>query len=182
MVIYSQDARFCQKCGCFQLVSEFDGDKRSCRSRLSEHNKRQRRLRALRLKGAEGSGLEEDGQDYVSAASGSVEVTAPHESEEAVQLDYGLFTNLVEPVLDSMPLDQLLDHRMVAAVQVCLSEARHGVAKTFVPPLDDQFVLGCGDEDEALVWLGADSDEGLSTMVGHGHGDHRHVLESQSPS
>lgn len=35
--------RFCQQCGRFHLVSEFDGDKRSCRARLSLHNNRRRK-------------------------------------------------------------------------------------------------------------------------------------------
>jgi hypothetical protein len=39
--------RFCQQCGKFQAVEEFDGDKRSCRERLERHNARRRRLREM---------------------------------------------------------------------------------------------------------------------------------------
>lgn len=37
-----QYIRFCQQCGRFQLLSEFDGEKRSCRSKLAKHNLRRR--------------------------------------------------------------------------------------------------------------------------------------------
>ena len=35
--------RFCQQCGRFHDMSEFDGDKRSCRARLERHNARRRK-------------------------------------------------------------------------------------------------------------------------------------------
>ncbi|KAG2447068.1 hypothetical protein HYH02_007819 [Chlamydomonas schloesseri] len=35
--------RFCQQCGRFHLLSEFDGTKRSCRARLQRHNARRRK-------------------------------------------------------------------------------------------------------------------------------------------
>ena len=35
--------RFCQQCGRFHLLSEFDGNKRSCRVRLTKHNQRRRK-------------------------------------------------------------------------------------------------------------------------------------------
>ncbi|GIL53352.1 hypothetical protein Vafri_9024 [Volvox africanus] len=35
--------RFCQQCGRFHELSEFDGNKRSCRSRLQSHNVRRRK-------------------------------------------------------------------------------------------------------------------------------------------
>ncbi|CAL8463580.1 g3114 [Coccomyxa elongata] len=35
--------RFCQQCGRFHLLAEFDGDKRSCRARLDLHNNRRRK-------------------------------------------------------------------------------------------------------------------------------------------
>ncbi|KAF6250912.1 SBP domain-containing protein, partial [Scenedesmus sp. NREL 46B-D3] len=39
------DSRFCQQCGKFQPLTEFDQDKRSCRSRLKRHNNRRREQR-----------------------------------------------------------------------------------------------------------------------------------------
>ena len=39
--------RFCQQCGKFQPVEDFDGDKRSCRARLDKHNARRRRQREM---------------------------------------------------------------------------------------------------------------------------------------
>ncbi len=38
--------RFCQQCGRFQPLSDFDGAKRSCRARLDRHNARRRKGRA----------------------------------------------------------------------------------------------------------------------------------------
>lgn len=35
--------RFCQQCGRFHNLNEFDGDKRSCRARLQRHNARRRK-------------------------------------------------------------------------------------------------------------------------------------------
>jgi len=40
--------RFCQKCGKFQSLSEFDGSKRSCRRQLLEHNERRKQARHSR--------------------------------------------------------------------------------------------------------------------------------------
>ncbi|KAL6757985.1 SBP domain-containing protein [Haematococcus lacustris] len=36
-------SRFCQQCAKFHSVKDFDGDKKSCRKRLSQHNARRRR-------------------------------------------------------------------------------------------------------------------------------------------
>ncbi|GAB4816874.1 hypothetical protein N2152v2_003920 [Parachlorella kessleri] len=38
-----QVVRFCQQCGRFQHISDFDGDRRSCRASLEKHNARRRR-------------------------------------------------------------------------------------------------------------------------------------------
>jgi hypothetical protein len=35
--------RFCQQCGRFHPLEDFDGDKRSCRIRLMRHNNRRRK-------------------------------------------------------------------------------------------------------------------------------------------
>jgi hypothetical protein len=43
LMVEGQKIRFCQQCGRFQLLSEFDGDKRSCRRRLTRHNVRRRK-------------------------------------------------------------------------------------------------------------------------------------------
>lgn len=39
--------RFCQQCSRFHAVSEFEGDRRSCRTQLERHNARRRKQRAL---------------------------------------------------------------------------------------------------------------------------------------
>ncbi|GAX77190.1 hypothetical protein CEUSTIGMA_g4636.t1 [Chlamydomonas eustigma] len=50
--------RFCQQCGRFHHLDEFDGDKRSCRARLQRHNARRRK------KAGEGEGGADD-QPYL---------------------------------------------------------------------------------------------------------------------
>lgn len=42
-----QEQRFCQQCGKFQPLTDFDADKRSCRERLDKHNARRRRMREM---------------------------------------------------------------------------------------------------------------------------------------
>ena len=37
--------RFCQKCGKFHQITDFDGLRRSCRAGLARHNEKQRKLR-----------------------------------------------------------------------------------------------------------------------------------------
>ena len=39
--------RFCQQCGKFQALGEFDGNKKSCIARLEKHNIRRKRLREI---------------------------------------------------------------------------------------------------------------------------------------
>lgn len=41
--------RFCQQCGRFHNIGEFDGDKRSCRARLQRHNARRRKKGEVEL-------------------------------------------------------------------------------------------------------------------------------------
>lgn len=43
MVVEGQAIRFCQQCGRFQLLDEFDGDRRSCKKKLEKHNERRRK-------------------------------------------------------------------------------------------------------------------------------------------
>ena len=40
---FGEKLRFCQQCGKFQPLEEFDGAKRSCRARLQRHNARRRK-------------------------------------------------------------------------------------------------------------------------------------------
>lgn len=45
MVVEGQSIRFCQQCGRFQLLEEFEGDRRSCRRKLELHNARRNNVR-----------------------------------------------------------------------------------------------------------------------------------------
>nr|XP_043613840.1 squamosa promoter-binding-like protein 12 [Erigeron canadensis]XP_043613841.1 squamosa promoter-binding-like protein 12 [Erigeron canadensis] len=43
VIVAGVERRFCQQCSRFHGMSEFDGEKRSCRRRLSDHNARRRK-------------------------------------------------------------------------------------------------------------------------------------------
>jgi len=43
---HDQDQRFCQKCGYFHDLTAFEGNRHSCRERLSRHNQRRRKVPA----------------------------------------------------------------------------------------------------------------------------------------
>lgn len=43
IVVDGEVSRFCQQCGRFHRLTEFDGNKRSCRERLKQHNERRRK-------------------------------------------------------------------------------------------------------------------------------------------
>ncbi|GLI61733.1 hypothetical protein VaNZ11_004159 [Volvox africanus] len=75
--------RFCQQCGRFHTLSEFDGTKRSCRARLLRHNARRRKRPEHRGSGGERCGNDEPRKaqrspSYAAAASGHTrEAAAP---------------------------------------------------------------------------------------------------------
>ncbi|XP_022861826.1 squamosa promoter-binding-like protein 7 [Olea europaea var. sylvestris] len=43
VILDGESKRYCQKCGKFHILSDFDEDKRSCRTKLEKHNERRRR-------------------------------------------------------------------------------------------------------------------------------------------
>ena len=43
LLVYGVPSRFCQQCGRFHPVTDFNDERRSCRARLSEHNARRRK-------------------------------------------------------------------------------------------------------------------------------------------
>lgn len=51
VVLDGQSKRYCQQCGKFHILSDFDEGKRSCRRKLERHNKRRRR-RSIGSKGS----------------------------------------------------------------------------------------------------------------------------------
>jgi len=53
--------RFCQQCGRFHDLDKFDGDKRNCRERLSQHNRRRRKSK--RETGGSDGSWDDFGQD-----------------------------------------------------------------------------------------------------------------------
>ena len=72
MVVEGQSIRFCQQCGRFQLLDEFDGDRRSCRRKLEKHNERRRKLEGSITdsdSGGEGSGRSRSGFKYHRSGS-----------------------------------------------------------------------------------------------------------------
>ncbi|PRW60923.1 squamosa promoter binding [Chlorella sorokiniana] len=65
-----QQLRFCQQCGRFQPLSDFDGEKRSCRVRLQRHNARRRK----RPREGEGNGSADLAAYDAAAASAAAAV------------------------------------------------------------------------------------------------------------
>ncbi|PSC74248.1 squamosa promoter-binding 6 isoform X1 [Micractinium conductrix] len=59
------EVRFCQQCGRFQPLPDFDADKRSCRVRLQRHNARRRKRPREGKSGGGGGGGELGGSEYV---------------------------------------------------------------------------------------------------------------------
>ena len=43
LVVDGEEQRFCQQCGRFHPIGNFDGEKRNCRHRLEKHNRRRRK-------------------------------------------------------------------------------------------------------------------------------------------
>jgi len=66
--------RFCQQCSRFHALTEFEGDKRSCRARLQRHNARRRRKAAerssARAASASGAGAAGAGGSYRRRSTG----------------------------------------------------------------------------------------------------------------
>lgn len=61
MIFNGQVSRFCQQCAKFELLTEFDGDKRSCRRQLDRHNARRKGRKAR--KGGAHAGDSSDGEE-----------------------------------------------------------------------------------------------------------------------
>lgn len=62
MVIQGRRQRFCQQCGRFHEIGEFEGTRKSCRRKLERHNQRRRTLPA------KGCGWQSDSEDDEAAA------------------------------------------------------------------------------------------------------------------
>jgi hypothetical protein len=45
LVIEGQNVRFCQQCGTFHDIKEFEGRRKSCKRKLAQHNKRRRKTK-----------------------------------------------------------------------------------------------------------------------------------------
>lgn len=79
VVLDGQNKRYCQQCGKFHVVSDFDEGKRSCRRKLERHNNRRRRKPA----DSKGSGLQsadyDDGYDESGKGSKSTSSEAAGE-------------------------------------------------------------------------------------------------------
>ncbi|KAK4265048.1 hypothetical protein QN277_026151 [Acacia crassicarpa] len=73
VVVDGKERRFCQQCSRFHGLSEFDGKKRSCRRRLSDHNARRRKPHpeAVQLNASFLSSSPYDGEQQMSSFSNS---------------------------------------------------------------------------------------------------------------
>jgi len=106
LLVEGQSIRFCQQCGRFQLLSEFDGDKRSCRKRLARHNSRRRKSEA------EGGRIVQ--QDQVPPRNNHEQGT-PVPSQKTA---YELINSALQNVLEAMRVDGLHETPDAAVVKV----------------------------------------------------------------
>eukprot|EP00193_Tetraselmis_chui_P009019 CAMPEP_0177769512 /NCGR_PEP_ID=MMETSP0491_2-20121128/10363_1 /TAXON_ID=63592 /ORGANISM="Tetraselmis chuii, Strain PLY429" /LENGTH=323 /DNA_ID=CAMNT_0019286529 /DNA_START=142 /DNA_END=1113 /DNA_ORIENTATION=- len=115
-LILGVEQRFCQLCGKFQLLSEFDGRKVSCREKLALHNKRRRDNRTKRrlAKGPNPNSSADELQRHGSPASPvSPPLMAHRRSNGVLQL----LAPRMGPVdsLDAAPANMFgNDHRLTA--------------------------------------------------------------------
>ncbi|CAD7701323.1 unnamed protein product [Ostreobium quekettii] len=83
--------RFCQQCGRFHDLSHFDGDKRNCRERLNQHNRRRRKSkRGAASTGAAGSDGSWDDASPLSPVSGRI-VKVPRGRRSRRQMPFGRY-------------------------------------------------------------------------------------------
>lgn len=75
--------RFCQQCGRFQALAEFDGTKKSCRRKLVLHNAQRRRKRARQHRHPPTPGLVKEKKGQKQIAPGS-SVDSPTVSDQYV--------------------------------------------------------------------------------------------------
>ncbi|KAK6130428.1 hypothetical protein DH2020_035838 [Rehmannia glutinosa] len=68
VVLDGESKRYCQQCGKFHLLSDFDEGKRSCRRKLERHNNRRRR-KPIDSRG----GIEKEAQQTISADDVSID-------------------------------------------------------------------------------------------------------------
>eukprot|EP00887_Chlorella_sp_A99_P007040 scaffold2.g7040.t1 len=73
MVLDGRRQRFCQQCGRFHVLSEFQGTRKSCQRKLSRHNQRRRQ----RFDDAEGDGFPASGMQAAGWEEGEEDVAAP---------------------------------------------------------------------------------------------------------
>lgn len=106
LLVEGQRIRFCQQCGRFQLLSEFDGDKRSCRKRLARHNIRRRKSEA------DGGRILREDQ---GPSRNNHEKRTPISSAKTAR---ELINDAVENVLEAMRVDGLNETPDAAVVKV----------------------------------------------------------------
>ncbi|PON80255.1 SBP-box transcription factor [Parasponia andersonii] len=90
VVINGESKRYCQQCGKFHMLSDFDEGKRSCRRKLERHNRRRRKIEPKRptekeclgdLQSEDVSGDVEAGKDCSQLSSQKVQKETCVESE-----------------------------------------------------------------------------------------------------
>lgn len=106
LLVEGQKIRFCQQCGRFQLLSEFDGEKRSCRKRLARHNRRRRK--------SEADGGRISREDQGPSRENDDKATPNPLNNTA----HGLVNSALENVLEAMRVDGLFETPNAAEVKV----------------------------------------------------------------
>ncbi|KAL8216520.1 hypothetical protein R6Q57_023357 [Mikania cordata] len=103
VVLDGQDKRYCQQCGKFHLLSDFDEGKRSCRRKLERHNSRRRRKPTD--SNVSGLQLTADYDDEAGKGGKSISsVVAAGEKSSLAGGDYNSISNSSQNIpIDSIP-------------------------------------------------------------------------------
>lgn len=117
MTVDGQTVRFCQQCGRFQALEEFDGTKKSCRRKLALHNVQRRRKRALHHRHPPTPRLakERKGQKQIVTRSTN---NTPTESTENVKSELKTSPETTELSASAVGLGGMPSHDSPTEVQV----------------------------------------------------------------
>ena len=143
LLVKGQWCRFCQQCGRFHGLEEFEGAKRSCRARLERHNRRRR------IEGVAEEEME-DVEDIASQA-GPAEDSGPALPSGSTAGKHG--GRLMLPCLSCIPA------QYTSGISGCIPESACSPARSPVPCLRGPAVFmldrikGAADDTSAMSLL-----------------------------
>ncbi|CAL9116363.1 unnamed protein product [Musa acuminata var. zebrina] len=100
VVLDGQSKRYCQQCGKFHMLSDFEEGKRSCRRKLERHNKRRRRRHT---DGVSMMGKEKD-------PHGSLQMNVSCVDKSMTEMLFGVACHTEEKVINNKPMERKVLH------------------------------------------------------------------------